>query len=150
MLRIDKALLSFFGIGYLPFSQGTFASIGALCLACLIINPFIYFLVTILVIYYGYVLIKRENLKPTEDPKWIVIDEVGGMLVALMFLPKTVNIILVGFILFRFFDISKVFPIKNMERLHGPLGIMSDDLMAGVISNVIIQIVLRLAPNILV
>jgi phosphatidylglycerophosphatase A len=74
-----------------------------------------------------------------EDPSVVVIDEVAGQLVAFLFLPVSFFNVLAGFFLFRLFDIWKPFPIRNAERLKNGVGIMADDLLAGVYTNVILQ-----------
>jgi len=76
------------------------------------------------------------------DPSVIVIDEIVGMLIALAFLPKTVTMVVLGFVLFRLFDIVKPFPVRNFERLPRGWGIMLDDVAAGVYANVVCRIVL--------
>ena len=69
-----------------------------------------------------------------------MIDEVVGMLIALLFVPKTTFFLIAAFILFRIFDIAKPFPARRMERLHGGWGIVLDDVIAGVYANLAIQI----------
>jgi phosphatidylglycerophosphatase A len=82
------------------------------------------------------------------EPQWgidsnkVVIDEVAGMSVTLLFVPvKGVNIF-IGLLLFRFFDIVKPLFIKKIERLPGGWGVMMDDLVAGFYANIILQIVI--------
>jgi phosphatidylglycerophosphatase A len=76
-----------------------------------------------------------------KDPSKVVIDEVAGMCVGLLFLPVNVTYLLCGFILFRFFDIVKPLYIKKMEYLPGGWGIMLDDVLAGIYTNILLQIV---------
>ena len=80
------------------------------------------------------------------DPGYAVIDEVVGMLVTLAFVPVGPGGVVVGFLLFRLFDIVKPWPARRFERLHGGLGIMADDVMAGVYGNLALRGTLALAP----
>jgi phosphatidylglycerophosphatase A len=75
------------------------------------------------------------------DPSHIIIDELVGQWLALLFLPKGLINIAIAFILFRFFDIIKPWPISLIEKLPKGLGVMSDDLVAGFVTLVLIQVV---------
>ena len=76
-----------------------------------------------------------------KDNKHIVIDEFIGYLVSIMFLPLTIGYVISAFFLFRIFDILKPPPIRNLEKvLSGGIGIMLDDLLAGIFTNIILQI----------
>jgi phosphatidylglycerophosphatase A len=74
----------------------------------------------------------------------IVIDEVVGMLCTLLFVPLRWPFILTGLVLFRFFDIAKPLYIRNMEDLKGGWGVMMDDVLAGLYSNLLLQVLVRL------
>ncbi|WP_428331105.1 phosphatidylglycerophosphatase A family protein [Mucilaginibacter sp.] len=76
-----------------------------------------------------------------KDPSKVVIDEVSGMCIGLLFLPVNVTYVLCALILFRFFDIVKPFFIRKMESLRGGWGIMFDDVLAGVYTNILLSIV---------
>ena len=82
-----------------------------------------------------------ENEKG-EDPAIVVIDEVVGQWIALLFIPFTLITVLTAFILFRIFDIFKPFPIDQSQALKGGYGIMVDDIIAGIYSNIVIQIII--------
>jgi len=73
-----------------------------------------------------------------KDPARVVIDEVAGMLIALIGRPRGVKEILAAFILFRVFDILKPAPVKNLEALPAGLGIMADDVAAGLLSALVL------------
>ena len=73
-----------------------------------------------------------ERYAAREDPGLVVIDEVAGMLLTLLWVPLSWSTGLVGFLAFRLFDIVKPFPARDAERLHGGFGIMADDLIAAV------------------
>ena len=80
------------------------------------------------------------------DPGAVVIDEVLGMLITLFFNPVGWTGALVGFLLFRVFDVIKPYPANRLERLHGGLGIMCDDAMAAVYANMGLRVVIALVP----
>ena len=67
-----------------------------------------------------------------KDPGIIVIDEVAGMMVSVLLLPRTIPVLITAFLLFRLFDIWKPFPAAAVPGAHGGLGVMVDDLIAGV------------------
>jgi phosphatidylglycerophosphatase A len=80
------------------------------------------------------------------DPGPIVIDEVVGMLITLAFIPVGWSGALAGFVLFRIFDVMKPYPAGRFERLHGGLGVMSDDAMAAVYANVSLRLLIWMLP----
>ena len=82
---------------------------------------------------------KDEN--DPNDPHRVVIDEVAGMCVSLLFVPDTIIYCAIALGLFRLFDIYKPFWIKKMEKLPGGWGIMMDDVLAGIYTNILLQIV---------
>lgn len=81
------------------------------------------------------------------DPGPIVIDEVVGMLITLAFIPVGPSGAIVGFFVFRLFDVIKPWPAARLELLHGGLGVMADDAMAAIYSNVALRIVRWLFPE---
>jgi phosphatidylglycerophosphatase A len=84
--------------------------------------------------------IAKQKFQPgeheTADPSIIVIDEIVGMWIALLFLPKTVPVMIIAFFAFRFFDIVKPQPARSLERIPNGWGIMLDDVVAGVYANI--------------
>ncbi len=85
-----------------------------------------------------------EELLKKKDPGCIVIDEVMGMLIALSFLPAEPKIIVLAFFIFRILDTLKPFPAGRLQNLHGAIGIMGDDLVAGAYTNIVLQLILNL------
>jgi phosphatidylglycerophosphatase A len=140
-------LSTFFYVGYLPFIPGTFGSAAGILLFYLIKdNDVFYILFTLIMVILGFSVAGRaEKIFNKKDAKCIVIDEVSGMLLSFMFLPYDIKLVIMGFILFRIFDSLKSYPANHMERLEGGIGIMSDDIIAGLYTNLILQVVLRLA-----
>lgn len=141
--RLYKMIASVFYIGYLPVAPGTLGSLAALALYYFICNnTIIMSAVILIVIILGFMTAgKVEKLFGEKDPGEIIIDEFAGMLISLYRMPPTMGYVVAGFLLFRFFDIVKPRPICNLEKLKGSLGIMSDDLVAGVYANMILQAV---------
>lgn len=142
---VTKILSTFFYIGYLPLIPGTFGSLAGIVLFYLIkANVLNYTLFTLAVIVIGFLVCgKSEKAMQKNDPRYIVIDEVSGMLLSLMFIPYDIKFVIIAFILFRILDTLKPYPAGCLERLKGSIGIMSDDLIAGLYTNLILQVVLR-------
>jgi phosphatidylglycerophosphatase A len=137
-----------FYIGFIPGAPGTYASLATTILFFLAyqlsgkILP-VYHLSAIGLITLAGILASAQISRSTgqEDPSFIVIDEVAGQLLAFLFLPVNFLNLGLGFVLFRIFDMWKPFPIRKLESLGNGVGVMADDLLAGVYANVILQLV---------
>jgi len=140
-----KILSTFFYVGYLPFIPGTFGSLIGILLFLLIGGNILnYAQLTFLIIAIGFLVSgSAEKLMQKKDPPYIVIDEVSGMLLSLLFLPYDIKIAVVAFILFRVLDTLKPYPAGRLESFRGGRGIMADDLIAGFYTNIILQVALR-------
>jgi len=142
-----KAAASVFFIGYLPLIPGTFGSIAGVGLFYLLQGSGwpVYFLGILCVIILGLLTSGRmEKLLKKKDPGCVVIDEVMGMLVALSFLPADLKIVVPAFLIFRILDTFKPYPAGRLQNLRGAAGVMIDDLIAGIYTNVVLQIILKL------
>ncbi len=129
-------------VGYLPVAPGTWGSLAALIfIAVFKFSAPVYVLVTVFVIAVGTVS-AHEVEKPLgrKDPGLIVIDEFAGYLVSMMFLPQSAGYFFSAFILFRIFDILKPPPLKKLQELQGGMGVMLDDIAAGIYTNLILQL----------
>ncbi len=136
-----------FYIGEKVPAPGTAASIAAAAIYYLILPTGynFYWTMLILMTFIGVITAgKTEEMMGDIDPPCIVIDEIVGFLVAMAFLPKTLGLTLVGLIIFRFLDISKLYPIGKLQVVAGGLGIMIDDLYAGIVTNLLLQAIHRL------
>ncbi len=137
---IDK-VLSFFNtccfVGWIPFAPGTFASLFAAALICLFPAVFGSVIFAVACVIFAVASINTERYEG-EDPGHIVIDEFAGMCVAMAGHKVTLVNVLIGFVLFRIFDILKPFPINRMERLKGGYGVVGDDVVAGIFGNILI------------
>ncbi|GAB3014790.1 phosphatidylglycerophosphatase A family protein [Spirosoma pulveris] len=80
-----------------------------------------------------------------KDSYRVVIDELAGMCLTLLFIPITVKSLLVGLLLFRLFDIGKPLGIRKLEKLPGGWGVMLDDLLAGLYANLLLRAALALS-----
>ncbi len=140
-----KYIASGFGLGFIPKAPGTFGTL----LGIPLFWWFTYHqdLQSMLFIFF-FVLgacIIAELAGPLfgeVDSQKIVIDEVAGFIVTVLWLPRTWQTVVLGFILFRFFDILKLGPIKYFERkLPGGIGVVMDDVLAGIFANIILQLI---------
>ena len=137
-----------FGSGYLPKAPGTFGSlVGVLIAWPLLALPLaLYLLASAACCALGVVAAGvAERRFGTKDPGAIVIDEIAGMLVTLTAITPTVPHLLLGFALFRLFDIFKPFPCRWAERrFGGGLGVMADDILAGIYAAAALRLLLYL------
>ena len=82
-----------------------------------------------------------ENKLQTHDAKEIVIDEIAGYFIAVIWLPLTWQTFVFGFVLFRLFDILKPFPISYIDKkIDGGVGVVLDDVLAGVMASLLLQV----------
>ena len=138
------------GVGYLPLAPGTAGSaVGvALWVGLGSLGPAAAGAGTLgLIALAVWVSGRAEGLLDTRDDARIVIDEVAGVVVALLWLPLRWEVAVIGFGLFRLFDIAKPPPCRWVERLPGGLGVVSDDLVAGLYANFLGQLAFRVAAG---
>lgn len=138
------------GIGYFPLAPGTMGALAALIIywvAPQLANASLLLIIFTLMLVGTYAasitereLITRLGADRGKDPKIVVIDEVIGMLVSLVAIPKTTQFLILAFVLFRIFDIVKPFPARRIEKLPAGWGIVFDDVIAGIYANLLIQI----------
>jgi len=127
-------IATFLGIGKIPFAPGTWASLAAAPLFYPLIDFPLIHLATLVVVYFLGVYATGQYAKNIgeEDPSSAVMDEVLGMGVAMLAIPRQWPFVVMAIILFRLFDIWKPYPIHRAEKLPGGWGIMTDDLVAGI------------------
>jgi phosphatidylglycerophosphatase A len=137
------------GIGYIGKGAGTAASVVTSIvwygLSTLGYESFLpAFFATVIIIALG--IWSGNAVEPLwgKDNNRVVIDEVAGMCITLLWIPATPLNILIGLILFRFFDILKPLFIRRMEALPGGWGVMFDDVLAGIYANIVLQIFITL------
>ncbi|WP_026751722.1 phosphatidylglycerophosphatase A [Sediminibacterium sp. C3] len=147
MIKLHEILSSFFSIGYIKKGGGTVAAIAtALIWFVAVAEPssLLVLGITLLVIMYGVWAGNEVEKKWGKDSSKVVIDEVAGMLVSLLFIPVTALNVFVALVLFRFFDILKPLLIRRLEKLPGGWGVMGDDVLAGIYSNLVLHVFLLL------
>lgn len=133
--------VTFGGSGLSPKAPGTMGSIMATLVAwpmLLAQSQWFFALGAVVLFFVSLPLVNRATgQSQTHDPGWIVIDEVCGQWLVFAFVPSVILrnhlwLLILGLLLFRFFDILKPFGIRNVEKLPGAWGIMTDDLLGGV------------------
>jgi phosphatidylglycerophosphatase A len=145
-MLFHKLFSTSFGIGYIGKGAGTIAAIA--CCMCwyaawvggyppLLLSIIITAAITVIGVWSSGVVEKLWG----KDPSRVVIDEVSGMAISLLFVPVSVKYLLFALILFRFFDIAKPMFIRKMESLPGGWGIMADDVLAGIYANILVNTV---------
>ena len=136
MKHLSYLISTFFYLGKLPKAPGTWGSLGALLVWSFIPESlFFRFILLSLTLIIGFIACEN-TLKESDDPdpSFIVIDEVVGLWITLLFVPKTIFLFILGFLLFRLFDILKPSFIYSVQFLKGSWGVMLDDILAGVLS----------------
>jgi phosphatidylglycerophosphatase A len=148
MKIISKLLATFFGIGHFPIGQGTLASLIILILYKFFLYRLhwgIYLGLTGIVVIVGvFCSSVHSTVLKKKDPHEIVIDEVAGQMLVLFRLNPSWPLVLSAFLLFRIFDITKPFPLRQLEKFPKGWGIMADDIMAAVYSGILIHLYLLL------
>ena len=150
MSRLAVFLASFGYVGYFPIAPGTAGSAAALPLFYLLrwsTVPYIEVIAIVAVFAIGvWAASGTEVALGRKDPGIVVIDEVLGMLITLALLPVSIWGVLLGFLFFRVFDVIKPYPAAQLEHLHGGLGIMADDAVAGLYSYLLLRVCIWLVP----
>jgi phosphatidylglycerophosphatase A len=140
-----KLLATGFYTGYIPGAPGTAGTLIGVILYLGIhkLSWPCYLLIFIVLFLLGVYLSDRATnyFFKEKDSKRIVIDEIVGFLVAMFLVPFETRFIIAAFLVFRVFDILKPFPLRRLETLPGGWGVMGDDLLAGVYTNLLIQAV---------
>ena len=144
-LGIHRLISTVLGIGYVRKGGGTVAAV-VCCLAWYFAwrsgyKPFwLPLVITLALLLLGVYTAGKMEQDWGKDSFRIVIDEVVGMCLTLLFVPVRWPYLLVGLLLFRFFDIAKPLYIRRMEQLDGGWGVMMDDVLAGVYANLLLQL----------
>ncbi|MBI5642467.1 MAG: phosphatidylglycerophosphatase A [Deltaproteobacteria bacterium] len=143
---ISKFLATGAYIGYIPFAPGTFGTLwGVLIAYCLAGASTPVYAATVFAVSIVSIYAAEETCRITgkKDPGSIVCDEISGVLVSFFLIPFTLLNAILVFILFRFFDILKPYPAGHLDKnIKGGLGVVADDLAAGVYANISAHIVI--------
>ena len=140
--NIISLIVTFGGLGNIKYFPGTIGSLAGLFLGIFIIYSFnhsiflaCFFMLTLIGIFATDEYLKSSK---NNDPQEVVIDEVLGQWIAIAFIPFTISSLLLAFVIFRILDIGKPFPINKIEAIKGYIGVIGDDILAGVVTAIII------------
>jgi phosphatidylglycerophosphatase A len=138
---LPKAFASGLFSGYSPVASGTVGSAVGLAIYWIpgFEHPLIMAAISVVVFVLGVRTAEAMEKVYGHDPGEVTIDEVLGMWISLILLPKTILISAVGFFLFRIFDIFKPYPARRFDSLHGGKGIMLDDVVSALYTNLLLQ-----------
>ncbi len=146
-MKINTHLIVFLAsgvyTGYSPFASGTVGTLVGIPLYLMLPHrqPPLYLILTLLFIGAAIRLShKAEIIFDAHDSGRIVIDEIAGFLVAMFLLPASWGYILAAFFIFRAFDVAKPPPVRYLEKLPGGYGVVLDDVMAGIYTNLVLQL----------
>lgn len=138
-MRLARLVAAGLGVGYAPVAAGTMASAAAVVTgaALLWLSPWLLVAAAAAATFGGYLAIERARVEG--DPGWVVIDEFAGQWITMVALAApSIGGLIAAFVLFRFFDITKLGPVGWADRRHGAFGIMADDVIAGVIAGMLL------------
>jgi len=148
MLRLAQMIASLFYVGFIPGMPGTYGSVitalvfWSICSGQNRLQPSLHLGIVCLLTLVGIVASAEISRKTgIKDASYIIIDESAGQLITFLFIPVTGLNILLGILAFRTFDIWKPYPIRKLERPGRGIGVMADDLLAGIYGNIILQII---------
>ena len=145
MNKFSVFITTLFGVGFFPKAPGTAGTFFAMVLyyvlaVVLNINWIIIYTSLLFITFVSvYLIYKAEETLGHDSPK-IVIDELIGYFTAVIFLPKTIIVLFLAFIVFRFFDIKKPEPVNVSQKLPGGWGVVIDDVIAGIYTNAVMWI----------
>ncbi len=140
--KFEKLIGSGLLTGYAPVASGTVGSFAAL--AFLPLGRVAVTALILLFFFYGIYIGNKFEVEYGKDPSQFTLDEFVGTWIAFFAIPLNLYSIIFIFIVWRFFDILKPFPVRNAEKLKGGLGIMADDVIAALYANIIGQITIYL------
>jgi phosphatidylglycerophosphatase A len=148
MKYVWRVIASFFGLGLFPFAPGTLTSLVVVFIYKYSIHglgwPYLLLILAALLALGTHAASFYSSELKMSDPGRVVVDEAAGqLLVLLLVLPEWTSL-LAGFLLFRFFDIVKPFPIRRLEKLPAGWGIMADDILAALMAKAILHIFIYL------
>ncbi len=137
--------------GYFPIASGTVGSLLAILIFYFVPEFSEPYLLVLMILLFTVIGIWTSDFAEKIygfDPPEVVIDEIVGMWITMLFVPKTILLSIIGFILFRIFDIVKPFPAKQSQNIKGGIGIILDDTIAGIYSLVCIHLIMIIFPEV--
>jgi len=152
MTRVAVWIASVGGLGYAPVAPGTVGSAAGVLIYWLTRHwsmPAQLSIILVITVIGTWAATATARHVGREDPGVVVIDEVAGQLATLAFTGAGMTAAIAGFLIFRVLDIIKPYPANRFERLHGGVGIMADDLMAGVYGCILLNLLMRFLPSLI-
>jgi phosphatidylglycerophosphatase A len=144
-MNLNRLVATAGGLGYFPLAPGTWAAAAGVLLwfAIFYFTGSNYWQAPLIItcVFTGVYVSGKLINEYGKDPQIIVIDELAGIWITLFLIPFSITYFITGFILFRFFDIVKPLGIKGAEKFNGGWGVMLDDILAGVYSNIVLQLI---------
>ncbi|MGB3113566.1 MAG: phosphatidylglycerophosphatase A [Candidatus Omnitrophota bacterium] len=143
MKKVHEYIATIFGLGYFAVASGTVGSFAGL-IVCLLLHRYIFLYVGVFLVLFAAGVIsagKKEAETNQKDPACVIIDEFACIFLVFLFIPLTPLYIIAGFIIYRVMDIVKLPPMRTIEKLKGGWGIMLDDAVAAIYSNIILHII---------
>ncbi|MDR3306865.1 MAG: phosphatidylglycerophosphatase A [Endomicrobium sp.] len=146
-MKMNKIIIFFSSVAYLGYikrAPGTWGSLaGVLLWIFFVPDSALVQLLALAAIFFISIFFSSlaENIYKTEDDRRIVIDEVAGIWFSLALLPKQFLFFLLGFLLFRLFDVKKPWIIKSVQKLKSGFGVTIDDVISGIFTNFLLQII---------
>lgn len=147
---MNNFLIKFFAtsgfVGFAPYAPGTFGTLVGVLIYLLFIkitqSQFIFLVFSIIYFIISIFISNRaEKLYGLKDCQRIVCDETSGFFFSILFIPCTIRNIIFAFLIFRIFDVVKPYPIRKLQNIRGGLGIMLDDLLSAIYTNIVLQII---------
>ena len=144
-INLNTMFVSVLGIGFIPFASGTFGSLAGLVIGYLLnlLSYNLFFLFIPIVFILGVIASNTyQKLTGEKDSSVIVIDEVVGQLIAMMFVMDNLVLVFVSFIIFRIFDILKPWPASYADKkMSDGFGVMLDDVFAGIYAAILVCLI---------
>jgi phosphatidylglycerophosphatase A len=145
---IYRIVATFGFVGYIPFAPGTWGTAAGLVVWFLIPWHAFWLNLGLVTFFFFLGIFASEYIEQRIgeiDPPYVVIDEVVGIWLAMTLIapiqyPENLGLIVLAFLIFRFFDITKIKPIRQLELIGGGFGIMADDILAGIFTGIVINL----------
>ncbi|CUU09716.1 phosphatidylglycerophosphatase A [Candidatus Kryptobacter tengchongensis] len=141
----SKLVATGFFSGYIPIAPGTAGSLVAVLIYWVFLRSNFQILIALLIFFVlGIFTSSRFEQRDGHDPKIVVVDEIVGMWLSLLFIEKKILNVFIAFLVFRAMDVIKPPPARGFDRMKGGFGIMMDDVVAGIYANILTQVILNL------
>ncbi len=133
---------SFFYVGYIPVASGAWGSLAAFAIIAPLESRTLAIVTAVLSVFGILICKPAQEIFKSPDPRQYVLDEVCGMALSVLWLPADYVVWITAYVIFRVLDVFKPWPIIIFQKMRHPAGIMLDDLAAGAITNIILQLII--------